>query len=97
VLGVLPLYHINAFAVTMLAPLASGGSVAMAAALLGRALLGAGGVSGCTWINVVPTIISFLLEGPVPARSPRGCASAARPAALPPEHLRGFERSSASA
>ena len=30
VLGVLPLYHINAFAVTMLAPLASGGSVAMA-------------------------------------------------------------------
>ena len=30
VLGVLPLYHINAFAVTMLAPLAHGGSVAMA-------------------------------------------------------------------
>ncbi|MFM8769428.1 MAG: AMP-binding protein, partial [Rubrivivax sp.] len=29
VLAVLPLYHINAFAVTMLAPLAHGGSLAM--------------------------------------------------------------------
>ena len=29
VLAVLPLYHINAFAVTMLAPLAQGGSLAM--------------------------------------------------------------------
>ena len=93
VLGVLPLYHINAFAVTMLAPLASGGSVAMAprfsAARFWDQALGC----GCTWINVVPTIVSFLLEGPVPAGDLgrlRFCRSAS--AALPPEHLRGFER-----
>ncbi len=93
VLGVLPLYHINAFAVTMLAPLASGGSVAMApkfsAARFWDQALG----TGCTWINVVPTIVSYLLEGPVPVASLaqlRFCRSAS--AALPPEHLRGFER-----
>lgn len=93
VLGVLPLYHINAFAVTMLAPLASGGSVAMAprfsAARFWDQALG----NGCTWINVVPTIVSFLLEGPVPSGDLgrlRFCRSAS--AALPPEHLRGFER-----
>jgi acyl-CoA synthetase (AMP-forming)/AMP-acid ligase II len=93
VLGVLPLYHINAFAVTMLAPLASGGSVAMAprfsAARFWDQALGC----GCTWINVVPTIVSYLLEGPVPAGDLsrlRFCRSAS--AALPPEHLRGFER-----
>ena len=93
VLGVLPLYHINAFAVTMLAPLASGGSVAMAprfsAARFWDQALGC----GCTWINVVPTIVSFLLEGSVPAGDLtrlRFCRSAS--AALPPEYLRGFER-----
>ena len=93
VLGVLPLYHINAFAVTMLAPLASGGSVAMApkfsAARFWDQALGC----GCTWINVVPTIVSYLLEAEAPKASLaqlRFCRSAS--AALPPEHLRGFER-----
>ena len=91
VLAVLPLYHINAFAVTMLAPLAHGGSLAMppkfsAARFWEQA-------AGCSWINVVPTMISYLLEGPVPAReqtaSIRFCRSAS--AALPPEHHRAFE------
>jgi acyl-CoA synthetase (AMP-forming)/AMP-acid ligase II len=93
VLGVLPLYHINAFAVTMLAPLASGGSVAMAPRFSAQRFWDQALGSGCTWINVVPTIVSFLLEGPVPqgdlARI-RFARSAS--AALPPEHLRGFER-----
>ena len=75
VLAVLPLYHINAFAVTMLAPLAHGGT-------------------GCTWINVVPTMISYLLEGEAPPRDStqaiRFCRSAS--SALPPEHLRAFEQ-----
>lgn len=96
VLGVLPLYHINAFAVTMLAPLASGGSVAMAPKFSAARFWGQALGSGCTWINVVPTIVSYLLEGEKPdARlgDPsrlRFCRSAS--AALPPEHLRGFER-----
>jgi len=93
VLGVLPLYHINAFAVTMLAPLASGGSVAMAPKFSAARFWQLAVNHHCTWVNVVPTIVSYLLEGERPAAdlSPlRFCRSAS--AALPPEHLRGFER-----
>jgi acyl-CoA synthetase (AMP-forming)/AMP-acid ligase II len=90
---VLPLYHINAFAVTMLAPLASGGSVAMAPKFSAARFWSQAVDNGCTWINVVPTIVSYLLDGEKPAADLsrlRFCRSAS--AALPPEHLRGFER-----
>ena len=91
VLAVLPLYHINAFAVTMLAPLAHGGSLAMPAKFSAARFWEQ--AAGCTWINVVPTMISYLLEGETPPRdltSPiRFCRSAS--AALPPEHHRAFE------
>jgi acyl-CoA synthetase (AMP-forming)/AMP-acid ligase II len=94
VLGVLPLYHINAFAVTMLAPLAHGGSVAIAPRFSATAFWSQVEAQRCTWINVVPTIISFLLEGETPPAGAtagvRFCRSAS--AALPPEHLRGFEQ-----
>ena len=93
VLGVLPLYHINAFAVTMLAPLASGGSVAMAPRFSAARFWDQALAHRCTWINVVPTIVSYLLEGETPDADLSGlrfCRSAS--AALPPEHLRGFER-----
>jgi acyl-CoA synthetase (AMP-forming)/AMP-acid ligase II len=94
VLGVLPLYHINAFAVTMLAPLAHGGSVALAPKFSAARFWAQAVDTRCSWINVVPTIISFLLEGPSPpaaALAPiRFCRSAS--AALPPEHLLAFER-----
>ncbi len=93
VLGVLPLHHINAFAVTMLAPLASGGSVAMAPRFSAQRFWAQAVDHGCTWVNVVPTIIAFLLEGEAPPRETlvhiRFCRSAS--AALPPEHLRAFE------
>ncbi len=97
VLGVLPLHHINAFAVTMLAPLAHGGSVVLApkfsATLFWRQAI----ERQCTWINVVPTMISYLLEGAERESPPprealariRFCRSAS--AALPPEHHRAFE------
>ena len=94
VLGVLPLYHINAFAVTMLAPLAHGGSVALAPRFSAGAFWSQAQATHCTWINVVPTMVSFLLEGaaPPPAATAaiRFCRSAS--AALPPEHLRAFEQ-----
>jgi len=94
VLGVLPLYHINAFAVTMLAPLAHGGSVAVAPRFSAARFWSQAFDAHCTWINVVPTIISFLLEGEVPQAEVlariRFCRSAS--AALPPEHLLAFER-----
>lgn len=103
VLGVLPLYHINAFAVTMLAPLASGGSVAMAPKFSAARFWGQAIDCGCNWLNVVPTMISYLNEGQdIEGQSIEGqgiseagsgfkfCRSAS--AALPPEHLLAFER-----
>jgi long-chain acyl-CoA synthetase len=91
VLAVLPLFHINAFVVTMLAPLAHGGSLAMAAKFSAARFWSQ--AAGCTWINLVPTMISYLLEGETPPRALtaaiRFCRSAS--AALPPEHHRAFE------
>ena len=93
VLGVLPLYHINAFVVTMLTPLASGGSVAMAPRFSAARFWAQALDSHCTWLNVVPTIVSFLLEGQAPPRDQvaalRFCRSAS--AALPVDHLHAFE------
>jgi acyl-CoA synthetase (AMP-forming)/AMP-acid ligase II len=93
VLAVLPLYHINAFAVTMLAPLAHGGSLAMPPKFSAGSFWQQATGSSCTWINVVPTMISYLLEGTTPPleslRGIRFCRSAS--AALPPAHLQAFE------
>ena len=93
VLGVLPLYHINAFVLTMLTPLATGGSVAMAPRFSAARFWAQASATHCTWLNVVPTIVSFLLEGPAPPREQvarlRFCRSAS--AALPVEHLHAFE------
>lgn len=94
VLAVLPLFHINAFAVTMLAPLVEGGSLVMPPKFSASHFWAQALGSGCTWINVVPTMISYLLEGDAQPREAtarlRFCRSAS--AALPPEHLRGFEQ-----
>ncbi|MBS0317916.1 MAG: AMP-binding protein [Proteobacteria bacterium] len=94
VLAVLPLYHINAFVVTMLAPLVEGGSLVVAPKFsAGRFWLQAT-QRRCTWLNVVPTIISYLLDGEAPARADlaalRFCRSAS--AALAPDQLRAFEQ-----
>ena len=94
VLAVLPLYHINAFAVTMLAPLAHGGSLALPAKFSAARFWAQASARQCTWLNVVPTMISYLLEGAVPPREQsarfRFCRSAS--AALPPEHLSAFQQ-----
>ena len=94
VLAVLPLYHINAYAVTMLAPLASGGSLAMAPRFSAARFWDQAGQTQCTWLNVVPTIVSYLLEGesPPPATCARLRLCRSASAALPPEHLQAFER-----
>ena len=94
VLAVLPLYHINAFAVTMLAPLAHGGSLAMPPKFSTARFWDQASDTQCTWLNVVPTMISYLLEGEAPSRERtkniRFCRSAS--AALAPDHLRAFEQ-----
>jgi acyl-CoA synthetase (AMP-forming)/AMP-acid ligase II len=93
VAAVLPLYHINAFAVTMLAPLAHGGSLVMPPKFSAAGFWEMAIEHGCTWLNVVPTIVSYLLEGEVPACARlsrvRFCRSAS--ASLPAEHHRAFE------
>ena len=97
VLAVLPLFHINAFAVTMLAPLAHGGSLALVPKFSAARFWPQAMQQRCTWLNVVPTMVSYLLESE-PANRPlreqveaiRFCRSAS--AALPPEHHRAFER-----
>ena len=93
VAAVLPLYHINAFAVTMLAPIAGGGSLVMPPKFSAAGFWDMAIDYRCTWLNVVPTIISYLLEGAAPPREQlakiRFCRSAS--AALPPEHHRAFE------
>ena len=93
VAAVLPLYHINAFAVTMLAPLAHGGSLVMPPKFSAAGFWEMAIEHRCTWLNVVPTIVSYLLEGAAPERERlsriRFCRSAS--AALPPEHHRAFE------
>jgi long-chain acyl-CoA synthetase len=92
VMAVLPLYHINAFTVTMLAPLAHGGSLAMPPRFSAARFWQQAHELECTWLNVVPTIISYLLEGQASPSSGaiRFCRSAS--AALAPEQLRAFER-----
>lgn len=93
VTAVLPLFHINAFAVTMLAPLAAGGSLVMPPRFSASGFWDMVVRHRCTWLNLVPTMISYLLEGDAPARDRLGavrfCRSAS--AALPREHHRAFE------
>jgi len=93
VLASLPLYHINGLVVTLLAPLFHAGSVVMAPRFSARTFWRDVARFGCTWINVVPTILAYLLNGD----EPRGldlsalkfCRSAS--AALPGDHHRAFE------
>jgi long-chain acyl-CoA synthetase len=95
VLAVLPLYHINAQIVTAVAPLVHGGSLVMPHRFSAGDFWGLACGQGCTWINVVPTIISYLLAGADPRAAGldlsaiRFCRSASAP--LPPELHRAFE------
>ncbi|HEY5581537.1 MAG TPA: AMP-binding protein [Rhodoferax sp.] len=94
VLAVLPLYHVNAFVVTMLAPLAHGGSLVLPAKFSSTRFWLQATEHQCTWLNVVPTMISYLFEVALPdleqTRSIRFCRSAS--AALPPAQLHAFEQ-----
>jgi len=95
VLAVLPLYHINGQIVTAVAPLVHGGSLVMPRRFSATEFWPMACAHGCTWINVVPTIISYLLAGPDPRSAGydlsaiRFCRSASAP--LPTEHHRAFE------
>ena len=61
-LCVLPLYHINAEMVSVMATLVAGSSLVMAKKLSVRDFWCWIGKFECTWFSVVPTIISYLIE-----------------------------------
>jgi long-chain acyl-CoA synthetase len=96
VMCALPLYHINGQIVTAVAPLVHGGSVVMPHRFSVSGYWEAVAAHRCTWINVVPTIIAYLLNAADPRE--RGidishvkfCRSASAP--LPPELHRAFEQ-----
>ncbi|MCX7147330.1 MAG: AMP-binding protein [Sulfuritalea sp.] len=95
VMAVLPLYHINAQVVTATSPLIHGGSLVLphrfSASSFWQTAIG----QGCTWVNVVPTMIAYLLNGPdlatlgLDASAIRFCRSASAP--LPPAQHLAFE------
>ncbi len=95
VLCAMPLYHINGQIVTTVAPVSHGGSVVMPNRFSISNYWEQVTQYHCTWINVVPTIIAYLLNAPDPRE--RGldisrvkfCRSASAP--LPPELHRAFE------
>ena len=95
VLCSLPLYHINGQIVTVVAPLVHGGSVVMPHRFSVSTFWKLAAEHRCTWINVVPTIIAYLLNAPGPAdqgldlQRVKFCRSASAP--LPPELHRAFE------
>lgn len=96
VLCAMPLYHINGQIVTAVAPLVHGGSVVMPRRFSVSSYWDLVARHQCTWINVVPTIIAYLMNAPTPRE--RGldvsrvkfCRSASAP--LPPELHRAFEQ-----
>jgi len=96
VLCAMPLYHINGQIVTTVAPLVHGGSVVMPQRFSVSHYWELVAKHQCTWINVVPTIIAYLMNAPTPKDKEldvsrvKFCRSASAP--LPPELHRAFEQ-----
>jgi long-chain acyl-CoA synthetase len=96
VLSSLPLYHVNGQCVATVSPLVSGGSIVMPHRFSVSQWWSLVEAYRPTWLNVVPTIIAYLVNGPeltaaqvAACRGVRFARSASAP--LPPEHHRAFE------
>ncbi len=96
VLSSLPLYHVNGQCIATISPLLAGGSIVIPHRFSASQWWGWVERYEPTWLNVVPTIIAYLLNGadPTPAqaaacRKIRFARSASAP--LPPEQHRAFE------
>lgn len=96
VLSSLPLYHINGQCIATVAPLVSGGSIVMPHRFSVSQWWSLVERYRPTWLNMVPTIIAYLLNGPEltagqaqASRAIRFGRSASAP--LPPEQHRAFE------
>ena len=98
VLSSLPIYHINGQVISTITPFVSGGSVVAPHAFSVSSWWRLAIQYQCTWINMVPTIIAYLINaaksgGALPSQDQlkmiRFGRSASAP--LPPEHHREFE------
>jgi acyl-CoA synthetase (AMP-forming)/AMP-acid ligase II len=98
VLSSLPIYHINGQSIATITPFYSGGSIVAAQKFSVSQWWPAVIEHQCTWINMVPTIIAYLLNASDSATAPtandlrhiRFGRSASAP--LPPEHHQAFEK-----
>jgi long-chain acyl-CoA synthetase len=97
VLSSLPLYHINGQCIATVSPVVSGGSAVMPHRFSASHWWPLVERYRPSWLNVVPTIIAYLLNGPDPTpaqaaacRSIRFARSASAP--LPLEQHRAFEQ-----
>jgi len=96
VLSSLPLYHVNGQCIATVSPLVSGGSIVMPHRFSVSQWWTLVERYQPTWLNVVPTIIAYLLNGPdltpgeiAACKGIRFARSASAP--LPPEQHRAFE------
>ena len=92
----LPLYHVNGQCIATITPLVSGGSIVMPHRFSVSQWWPLVETYRPTWLNVVPTIIAYLINGPEPTPSQRSACGGVRfarsaSAPLPPEHHRAFE------
>jgi len=96
VLSSLPLYHINGQIVATVGPLVHGGSVVAPHRFSVSQFWELLDRYECSWFNVVPTIISYLVAAGTnethPDRSRRVRFGRSASAALPPELHRAFEK-----
>jgi acyl-CoA synthetase (AMP-forming)/AMP-acid ligase II len=98
VLSSLPIYHINGQVISTITPFVSGGSVVAPHAFSVSSWWKLAIQYQCTWINMVPTIIAYLINaaksgGALPTREELKAIRFGRSASapLPPEHHREFE------
>jgi acyl-CoA synthetase (AMP-forming)/AMP-acid ligase II len=96
VLSSLPLYHINGQCIAAVSTLVAGGSLVLPQRFSTSQWWSLVEQHRPTWLNLVPTIVAYLLNGPelTPAqreavRGIRYARSASAP--LPPEHQQAFE------
>ena len=97
VLSSLPLYHVNGQCIATVSPMLAGGSVVMPHRFSVSQWWMLVERHRPTWLNMVPTIVSYLLNGPeltadqaAACRGIRFARSASAP--LPPEQHRAFEK-----
>src|SRR4029078_12574719 len=96
VLSSLPLYHINGQCIGTVSPLVSGGSIVMPHRFSASQWWTLVARHAPTWLNLVPTIVAYLLNGAdlteAEAQACRGVRFARSASApLPPEQQRAFE------